>query len=85
MRTRYGSTRQLSEEWRQAETAWQGTLTRHVEDLRDQTAIARRQQHSYHDKSKKASRIREGDLVVIKDVHRPVGVTGKLHRPYVTI
>ena len=27
--------------------------------------------------------ISEGDLVVIKDVHRPPGVAGKLHRPFV--
>jgi hypothetical protein len=83
MRTRYGTTLQLRHEWDQAEIEWQRTLTRHIEDIGDEAAIARRQQHKYHDKSRQAAKIEEGDLVVIKDVYRPAGVAGKLHRPYV--
>jgi len=83
MRTRYGRTQVLHDEWRKAEIEWHQTLTRHFEDIGDQSVISRAQQHGVYNRNRQPVMISEGDLVVIKDVHRPPGVAGKLHRPFV--
>ena len=83
LRTRYGRSRELHDEWKKAEIEWNQTLARHFEDISDESAISRYHQHEVYNRGRQPVTFKEGDLVVIKDVHRPPGVVGKLHRPFV--
>jgi len=83
LRRRYGRSQVLHDEWRDAEIEWSQTLARHFEDIGDESSISRYRQHGGYNRGRQPATLSEGDLVVIKDVHRPPGVAGKLHRPFV--
>jgi len=72
----------FNEAWLAAETEWQQKLSYHLGTLRDAHAHTQHQRHRAINRKVKAPTYQAGDVVVLRDIHRPQGVEGKLRRPY---
>ena len=82
LRRHHGTRNQLEEAWAEAEANWLQQLSYHFGALRDTHARTQHQRHSLINASRNPRAFQAGDLVVLKDIHRPLGVEGKLRRPY---
>ena len=80
--SRHRTRQQLSEAWLEAEADWQQKLSYHLGTLRDAHTHTQHQRHRSVNQKAKTPGYQAGDLVVLRDIHRPPGVEGKLRRPY---
>ena len=83
LRARFRDRRQFAEAWAEAERSWERQLESHFGDLREEHNLSRFHRNKAANKNRLDHVLREDDLVVIRDVHKPPGVEGKLRRPYV--
>jgi len=83
LRSRHASRRLFTEAWSEAEQVWQSQLDHHFGTLHDEHAGRKFDRHRRVDSHREDPSFVPNDLVVIRDVHRPLGVEGKLRRPYV--
>jgi len=81
LRQRYGNRATFSEAWADAEREWQHQLEHHFGSLQERQSTIKNHRHSLADAQAQPD-VEPNDLVVIRDVHRPPGVEGKLRRPY---
>jgi hypothetical protein len=72
----------FNEAWKTAEDDWLHQLSSHFGTLRETHARTKRRQHDSANAHRRAASFQTGDMVVVRDVHRPLGVEGKLRRPY---
>jgi transposase InsO family protein len=82
LRERLGGNRNLQEAWTKAEERWVELLDHHFGNLRETSQVSKHLRISRANETRSAPTISVDDLVVVKDVHRPPGVEGKIRRPY---
>jgi transposase InsO family protein len=82
LRQRYGTRNGFNEAWQTAENDWLRQLSSHLGALRETHAHTKRRHHDSANAHRTPASFQDGDLVVVRDVHRPPGVEGKLRRPY---
>ena len=82
LRARYPNRLAFQEAWAAAESGWLAQLEHHFGELRETHTSQRHTRVRHANARSSETEWRPGDLVVIRDVHRPPGVEGKLRRPY---
>jgi len=82
LRRRHGTNHQLEDAWAEAETDWLKQLSYHFGTLRESHDKTHNQRHQLANATRDQHSYQAGDMVVLKDVHRPPGVEGKLRRSY---
>ena len=83
LRARFANRHDFHDAWSDAEETWLRSLEHHVGELRENHAVDRHRRHSHANVSRLAPQLQPNDLVVVRDIHRPPGVAGKIRRPYV--
>ena len=79
---RHRTNAQFAEAWSEAEADWLQKLSYQLGQLRDAHMHTQHQRHQLVNKHATAPVYQVGDMVVLRDIHRPPGVEGKLRRPY---
>ena len=82
LRARLGSRANFSEAWGDAEKVWSQHLELHFGQLRESHTENKHARRRVANKGRESRQLTRDDLVVLRDVHRPPGVEGKLRRPY---
>ena len=82
IRARFTSRKDFVDAWEQAERSWESRMELHFGGLRDQHGLDKFRRTRSANKGREDTDPEVWDLVVLKDVHRPPGVEGKLRRPY---
>jgi len=82
LRNRLGTRKNFDEAWEEAEREWQNQLAHQFGALHDAHVSTQHARHAQINKNRTTPVFKVGDLVMLKDIHRPLGVDGKLRRPY---
>jgi len=82
LRQRIGDRKTFAETWANAEQQWLTALSHHFGELRESHGLRKHTRHHHANSKRQYRPYLRDDLVVIKDVHSPLGVEGKLRRPY---
>jgi len=82
LNSRHRTNAQFAEAWSEAEADWLQKLSYQLGQLRDAHMHTQHQRHQLVNKHATAPVYQVGDMVVLRDIHRPPGVEGKLRRPY---
>ena len=82
LRSRFANRKDFTDAWEQAERQWESRMESHFGDLHDQHGLAKFHRTQTANKDRDDASPEVGDMVVIRDIHRPPGVEGKLRRPY---